>query len=250
MTKSTPYDLLTDMLKEAGFTLPLRIRANRRAKNIILKIRDPHHLDVTYPFGIDIYSLAQAVLRKRPWIEETLAGLTACSSEIGLPERICCPGVDIELRTHYLNAPSAPAGRYRFLDKGPSEVCIKGRIDEKDALFSALCGHIRQRVGPHLIAGLREVSKEINIDFVSASIRAQRSRWASCSTKGTISLNYRLAFLPKPLVRYVFIHELCHRHHMNHSPQYWELAERIEPCARALDKELGDAGRALPAWLE
>ncbi len=249
MINSSPHEILTDMLKKAGFTVPLRIRANRRAKNIIFKIRDPYHVDITFPYGIDVYSLVEAVLRKRPWIEETLATFDAPpQAEQQLPQEISCPGVNLHFRVHYLDATTSDT--IRVLNKGPSEICIKGRIEEKEALFGALSKHIRKTVSSRLIAGLRAISQEINIDFVSARIRAQRSRWASCSSRGTISLNYRLAFLPKPLVRYVYIHELCHRCHMNHSPQYWALVEEVEPSARILDKQLSEAGRELPAWLE
>nr|VFJ96180.1 MAG: hypothetical protein BECKH772A_GA0070896_101003 [Candidatus Kentron sp. H]VFJ96977.1 MAG: hypothetical protein BECKH772B_GA0070898_101023 [Candidatus Kentron sp. H]VFK02654.1 MAG: hypothetical protein BECKH772C_GA0070978_100983 [Candidatus Kentron sp. H] len=61
------------------------------------------------------------------------------------------------------------------------------------------------------------------------SIRAQKTRWGSCSGKGHISLNWRLMLLPMQLVDYVLIHELCHLHHLDHSPKFWALANRLIP---------------------
>ena len=47
--------------------------------------------------------------------------------------------------------------------------------------------------------------------------------YCSCSTRGTISLNYKLLFLPRPLVRYVLLHELCHTRQSNHAVAFWAL---------------------------
>jgi len=69
-------------------------------------------------------------------------------------------------------------------------------------------------------------------------IRDQRSRWGSCNSRGTISLNRRCALLPVELQDYVYLHELCHLQHMNHSPAFWHLLEQLMPDARQRRREL------------
>jgi predicted metal-dependent hydrolase len=61
------------------------------------------------------------------------------------------------------------------------------------------------------------------------SIRAQRTRWGSCSSNGTICLNWRLLLLPADLCDYVLLHELCHLRHLDHSAKFWSLVESVFP---------------------
>ncbi len=83
----------------------------------------------------------------------------------------------------------------------------------------------------------------------AVQIRLQRTRWGSCASSGTISLNAGLLFLEAPLVRYLFIHELCHLYSLSHSRRFWSVVERFEPEYRALDRRLTEAWAVLPLWV-
>lgn len=61
------------------------------------------------------------------------------------------------------------------------------------------------------------------------TIRAQRTRWGSCSHRGDLSINYRIAALPLPLAEYVIAHEVCHILELNHSPRFWAHLARSIP---------------------
>jgi predicted metal-dependent hydrolase len=87
------------------------------------------------------------------------------------------------------------------------------------------------------------------LSFSRIQIRRQRTRWGSCSATGTISLNVCLMFLDPAVVRYLYVHELCHTRHMNHSPRFWALVEHHEPDSRRLDRQLLRGWQAVPAWM-
>lgn len=70
------------------------------------------------------------------------------------------------------------------------------------------------------------------------SIRDQRTRWGSCSSKGNINFNYKIALLPPHLADYIIVHELCHIGEMNHSERFWDLVARTIPNHIELRLEL------------
>ena len=102
-----------------------------------------------------------------------------------------------------------------------------------------------ERLAPRLL----QLATELNCPVARVSIRCQRTRWGSCSTRGTVSLNCSLLFLPMDVVRYLFVHELAHTKHMNHSASFWRLVERIEPDYRRLDRALLAGWRTVPGWV-
>ena len=73
----------------------------------------------------------------------------------------------------------------------------------------------------------------------------QRTRWGSCSPKGTLSLNWRIILLPQELGSYVIFHELAHLAQMNHSPKFWQKLEEFVPNAKAVDRKLTKDGKVI-----
>lgn len=78
------------------------------------------------------------------------------------------------------------------------------------------------------------------------TIRGQRSRWGSCSGKGTVSLNWRLMMVPGALSDYVVVHELCHLRHMDHSPRFWAMVGDVVPDYRERRRSLNALQGHLP----
>lgn len=77
------------------------------------------------------------------------------------------------------------------------------------------------------------------------AIRDQKTRWGSCSAKGTLSFNWRLMLAPPAILDYVVVHELCHLTHMNHSSAFWHAVGEVYPDYRTARKWLKDHGQEL-----
>jgi predicted metal-dependent hydrolase len=93
-----------------------------------------------------------------------------------------------------------------------------------------------------------EEAPQLGVRPARIQIRDQRSRWGSCSTRGTLSFNWRLVLAPLEVLDYVVVHELCHLRHPNHSGRFWRLVEERRPNFRAQRDWLNEHGPELLAF--
>jgi hypothetical protein len=135
------------------------------------------------------------------------------------------------------------------MDRGDGVLTVRTPTDTDRAVGMALVRWLSGVASQELRLRLDETARETGIDYARMHLRRQRTRWGSCSTTGTISLNMCLVFQRPAVVRYLMVHELCHRRHLNHSPRFWNLVDSFEPHRRALDAELLRGWRNVPAWL-
>jgi predicted metal-dependent hydrolase len=91
----------------------------------------------------------------------------------------------------------------------------------------------RRKAERELPPRLLALAEQHGIDVVRISVRDQRSRWGACSSRGTITLNWRLILVPDYVCDYVLLHELMHRRELNHSPRFWRLVAAA--CPRHLE---------------
>ncbi|MDD5318836.1 MAG: M48 family metallopeptidase [Candidatus Pacebacteria bacterium] len=77
-----------------------------------------------------------------------------------------------------------------------------------------------------------------NFKYGTVRIKAQTTRWGSCSSKGNLNFNYRIVLLPAHLADYIVVHELCHLGQFNHSQKFWDLVANTLPNFKLLRNEL------------
>ena len=99
-------------------------------------------------------------------------------------------------------------------------------------------GHLRGIAERELPVRTRELALLHGIAVHRVTVRAQKTRWGSCSARGTISLNWRLIHAPPRVVDYLIIHELMHCREMNHSARYWKLVGKAFPDYRHAEQWL------------
>lgn len=85
----------------------------------------------------------------------------------------------------------------------------------------------------------------VGVSYGNITIRSQRTRWGSCSSRGNLNFNCLLMLVPEKVRDYVVVHELCHRKEMNHSPRFWAEVEKILPDYRESRRWLKENGQAL-----
>lgn len=104
---------------------------------------------------------------------------------------------------------------------------------------------LRRRAKEELPRQLLDLAAVHGIGVHRVSVRNQRSRWGSCSRRGSITLNWRLVLVPDFVREYVMLHELMHRRELNHSPRFWRLVAAL--CPRLVEARgwLRTEGRAL-----
>lgn len=101
-----------------------------------------------------------------------------------------------------------------------------------------ILNHLRRMAERELPVRTRELAKIHGITVHRITVRAQKTRWGSCSVRGTISLNWRLIQAPSSVIDYLIIHELMHRREMNHSTRYWKLVADACPGYQAAERWL------------
>ena len=85
-------------------------------------------------------------------------------------------------------------------------------------------------------------AKLIGVDYGRITIRNQRTRWGSCSSKGNLNFNCLLMLTPPDVLDYVVVNELCHRKEMNHSKAFWNEVEKVLPNYKELVRWLKEEG--------
>lgn len=108
---------------------------------------------------------------------------------------------------------------------------------------------LAERAAAALPEKVRFFAQQIGVSYGRITIRSQRTRWGSCSAKGNLNFNCLLSLCPEEVQNYVVIHELCHRKHLDHSPDFWAEVEKHCPNYRSYRKWLKDNGSSLIARL-
>jgi predicted metal-dependent hydrolase len=225
---------------------PLHVRESRRARRLTLRMLPPHTLELVVPRGTRPADVAAFVREHRNWIESARGELAAhySAGDAALPERVQLAAVGESWPVRYEHEPRArPICRI-----AGDTLLVRTRDSERSNADGLLRDWLIEQARFHLRPWLLREAHAAGLKPKTVQIRLQRTRWGSCSSSGSISLNAGAMFLAAPLVRYLMVHELCHMVALNHSRRFWRAVERLEADYLALDRKLGESWAEVPLW--
>ncbi len=213
--------------------IPLAFVRHPRARRYVLRLRPDGVARVTIPRGGSELAARQFVARHGAWLERQLGKLAA------RPVRpaIWLAGTEILLR-----------GESVRLEGGSPETPGVIQFAGEALRINDPAGDLRPFVERHLWRlAARELPPRVielaalhNLTVQRVTVRNQKSRWGSCSRRGTISLNWRLIQTPAFVRNYIILHELMHLRQMNHSPRFWREVARVFPDYEMAERWLKD----------
>jgi predicted metal-dependent hydrolase len=200
-----------------GESVPVIIENRRGARNVTLRPKTTPHkeIHISKPWMTSTKFAINVLESKRKWIEHIFNSAPQKESiKPGITIQIL--GRDVKL-VHDENMRSN-----QYLDTDKTTLCIGGGAD----MFER---RVRDVIKSELLSEIKQIIKTTPRELwpTHITLRDTSSRWGSCSSTGTISFSWRLAFAPYEVMRYVVMHELSHRKYMDHSPDFWANVSKL-----------------------
>jgi predicted metal-dependent hydrolase len=205
--------------RQQAADIPYTVRRSTRARRVRVSVHAHTGVEVVLPARAPERAAAAAVSELRPWIEgrldEAREALAVIAARAGTVPYL---GRALQLVPQQ--------GRTRVHRDGERLLVPAG--DARAALERYYRRAARKEIAPRL----ESAAALAGLSYKDLTIRGQRTRWASCSTTGRMSFNWRLLLAPERVLEYVVWHEVCHLEILDHSPRFWTLLESRWPGAR------------------
>lgn len=197
----------------------LIVRDNVRAKRLVFRTK-ADAIYVSIPPGVTMKEVKEAIEKLR-------------SRLLDSRQKLIRPLIDLNYRieTEYFKLSLVSGKREKFLahsELGEMRIICPPTADFTDSnlqdwlrkVIEKLCDGM-QRLS--CLPGCICFQERYGLPYKSVQINSSRGRWGSCSSHKKINLSYFLVLLPKHLIDYVLLHELCHTCEMNHGDRFWDL---------------------------
>ena len=224
------------------------LRVSRRARHLRIKVTPLGEVVVVIPAGMDPSTVPALLLKKRAWLLSVLQRLTERQRSAPASHSLRPDWIDLVAINESWQVEYTSQNKHKPTISIPERRLVLSAVLPSRSNADHLRAWLQQRARRILPAWLQQTSEEVALPYTKVQIRGQKTRWGSCSSQGTISLNRNLLLLPAATVRYLFIHELCHTQHMNHSADFWQLVAEVMPDYQQHENRLREATRRLPLW--
>jgi predicted metal-dependent hydrolase len=218
------------------------VRESARARRLTIKVSTDRPAEIVVPAGTREREIDRALRRHRDWIgrkAEEMARLATRRPRLGLDRRgvVWLQGEQVPIvRSHAARAVARLHGG--ILVVGGSAADLENAVERWYRREARRL--LRQTVA-------REAAR-LAVRPGRIAVRDQRTRWGSCTGRGSLSFSWRLLLAPPEILDYVVVHELCHLRELNHSPAFWSLLDAARPGWRSQAAWLAEHGWELGAY--
>lgn len=229
----------------------LRERISARARNLRIEVRPDREVVLVYPRWVPRAEALAFLHSREAWVRDKLAELEVRAP---VPARARWDGTDEILFGGQLVPVCIEPATLRQIQVRlePEVVTVfapPATCREPARLERALRHALMRRAQTLARQFLDAEAARLGVRWHALLVRDPRTQWGSCGPDGTISLSWRLVMAPAAAFRYVVVHELCHRLHMDHSPRFWALVERQMPDFEVHKRWLNEHGPRLLHYL-
>ena len=225
-----------DFLPVGNRHLPLRLVRHHRARRYLLRLLPDATIRLTVPRGGSIGEARRFALSQTAWLEQQLEKLAY------RPQR--SPGWVVGTAVLFLGSlQPIQAGELGAVRLDTQLIKVGDATDLRPPIEK----HLHQLAARELPPRVWELAKLHGLTVQRVTVRNQKSRWGSCSRRGTISLNWRLIQTPELVRDYIILHELMHLRQMNHSNRFWQEVAGVCPNYPAAEQWLKEHARLLRA---
>jgi hypothetical protein len=210
----------------AGRSVPYRILISTRARRLRVTVADGQ-VSVTLPRGVPHGAAEKMLHEHADWVlkQLTRAAQPRRQDKALPPDVILLRGAVVQVVV--IEEPGRQS-RLRVQERGERPVLRVPPGEGKGGRALAV-PWLKARAREELGAAADQWAVRMGVRFKSVTIRDQKTRWGSCSSRGTLSFNWRLVMAPPAVQTYVVIHELAHLKQPNHSPAFWQVVRQHYP---------------------
>ena len=245
------FNALFQRGRDSRPTFPYRVRVSPKAKHIRLSIKQGVGLEVVIPQGFPAKKVPEVLSHHREWIQRHHREIAEAAEQVPGPH--CLPwSIRFEAINQTFSVRYEPlASGEPYLEQPEAHtICIRANPDrEAEVCCSLLQTWLKAEGRRILVPWAFQQARKQNITLCRVQIRKQKTRWGSMSSRGTLSLNCCLLFLPPRLVHHVLLHELCHILYPDHGREFKDLLSRVSPHREHYEAQLKSVGsQNVPLW--
>lgn len=196
------------------------IRTNPRARRLTLRLDAQGQPVVTVPRFMPKWFVHQFLKSQQEWIAKSQQKLLSSRRAVAAEGEVSLFG------KKYLQKVEPTSAASKVSIQGDSLVIFlhtgKKAADILNTFFKNTASH-------YIIPRTHQLAKKMGVDFTTITLRAQSTRWGSCSSRGSLNFNWKLVHFEPAIIDSVIVHELAHRKHLNHSKEFWQFVEKFDP---------------------